>query len=87
MDPVSGRSLAADEVYARADGLVFESLQTQQIYYKTLERGFVVAWDGGRPSLVEKNTASVVWQLVTRDGAFAQIPHFQAARRVLRDES
>lgn len=64
IDPISGKMIRGEEVYARTeDGLVFANLQNQQLYYKAMAKGFVVEWQDGKPKLVESVVKENVWEL------------------------
>lgn len=57
--------------YAHKDGLFFSSLQTQQMFYTLIEKGFTVAFKDGKPSLTQQKGAEF-WSLVSsgRQGAY-----------------
>ena len=61
-DPITGNEVDRSKAYAEVDGLVFESLQTQTMYYQLLEKGFEVSWKDGKPSL-QSTAPKVIWEL------------------------
>ena len=61
-DPITGKAIEKGRAYAEVDGLAFESLQTQTMYYELLEKGFEVAWEGGKPKL-RSTEPKVIWEL------------------------
>ena len=70
-DPMTGNTLTASKAYATWGGVVFESRQTQNQYYKLLQKGFQVVWESGAPQYREAAADVVVWRLTTADGPFA----------------
>ena len=62
-DPVDGNEIVAGTEYAEKDGLYFGSLQTQQMFYTLVEKGFSVQFVQGKPTLV-KQEGTVVWNLM-----------------------
>ncbi|KAH9259226.1 hypothetical protein BASA81_002269 [Batrachochytrium salamandrivorans] len=71
-DPVTGRIIPPGKVFARDGQLCFESLQSQNAYYKMLEQGFVVEFELGRPVL-KPGKMERVWELSTSEGNLAYL--------------
>lgn len=50
-DPVDQKPMKPSEAYATSDNLYFASLETQQMYYHLIDKGFEVVVEGGKPIL------------------------------------
>ena len=72
VDPVTGKEMDPIKAYAEVDGLFFESLQSQQLYYNSLANGYEIEYINGKPNLVKNNQGEIIWQLHCEKGNYVK---------------
>lgn len=69
---MDGSEIRAGTEYASKDGVYFASLQTQQMFYTLVEKGFTVRFVDMKPALV-KVEGQVLWKLVNESSTTSSL--------------
>lgn len=84
-DPVDQKQFRRSEAYAEKDGLFFGSLETQQMYYRFIDKGFEVVMVENKPMLRQRKPV-VLWKdtmRVRKENKDKEIPALKAGRYTL----